>query len=41
MNLTGVQRLLDIATDIFAHGVITAESARVQLNWWPQSDEPD
>lgn len=31
----------DAAIDIFARGVITAESARVQLNWWPQPDEPD
>jgi hypothetical protein len=40
---TGIdyQVVVDIDIDIFAHGVITAESARVQLNWWPQLSDPD
>ena len=31
----------DIITEIFARGAITAESAWIQLNWWPQQSDPD
>ncbi len=39
----GVEHQLvgDIDTSIFAEGIITAETATVQINWWPLHDDED
>ena len=40
---TGVEKqvVADFDTDVFADGVIQAEGASIEVNWWPLEESPD